>query len=150
VTAVARTIAALPGGIPTAPAIQARPECDPGTSAAEKILSGRAVARRDAVIDGSLRCHWGSTRAGAASAGGGLATEAATDFAMVKDAGNPGSATSAKRVNVGEEGWQQSDGFLAYRATANVFVTIRSVPATAAQSGQIRALGKALLPSYQR
>ncbi|WP_432951207.1 hypothetical protein ACQPXM_09170 [Kribbella sp. CA-253562] len=150
VTAVARTIAAMPGGIPPAPAIQARPECERGTPAAKKILGGRAVARRDAIVDGNLRCHWGSTRAGVATAGGGPASEPATDFAMVKDAGTPGSAAITQRVNVGEEGWQQDNGFLAFRATADTFVTIRSVPMTPTQSAQIRTLGKAILPSYKR
>jgi hypothetical protein len=150
VTAVARTIAALPGGIPAAPAIQARPECEPGTPAAERILGGGAVTRRDAIVDGNLRCHWGSTRAGVATSGGGLGSEPATDFAMVKDAGTPGSAAITARVNVGEEGWQQQDGYLAYRATANTFVTIRSVPERPGQSAQIRTLGKAVLPSYKR
>ncbi|MGC4944009.1 hypothetical protein [Kribbella sp. DT2] len=149
ITAVARTINTLPGGVPAGPKIVGRPECEPATAAAEKVLSGKALARRDALVDGEVMCLWASARAGVVVAGGGPASEAATDFGLLKSTStNP--VPEARRVDVGQEGWQHDSGYLVYRIGEDRFVTITPSSLTAEQSAAVVALGQATIPIYNR
>jgi hypothetical protein len=148
ITAVAKTINSLPGGIPAAPEVVGRPECERATAAAEKVLGGKALARRDAVVDGKVMCQWGSPRAGAVVLAGGPASEAATNFSVMKSTStNP--TPEARRVDVGQEGWQHDSGYLVYRIGKDLFVNI--IPSTTAgKRSAIVALGKAAVPIYDR
>jgi hypothetical protein len=149
ITAVAKTINALPGGLPATPKIVGRPECERGTAAAEKVLGGKALARRDALIDGEVMCQWGSPRAGVAVAAGGPASEPATEFRIIKSIStNP--VPEARRVDVGQEGWQHDSGYLVYRIGKDRFVTILPSLLAGKPSAAIVALGKAMIPVYGR
>ncbi|ONI75532.1 hypothetical protein BWI15_06700 [Kribbella sp. ALI-6-A] len=149
ITAVAKTINTLPGGLPAAPKIVGRPECERATAAAEKVLGGKALARRDAVVYGKVTCQWGSARAGVVVLAGGPASEAATNFSIVKSTStNP--TPDARRVDVGQEAWQHDGGDLVYRIRKDLFVYITSVTLSAKKSAAIVALGKAVIPIYDR
>jgi hypothetical protein len=55
----------------------------------------------------------------------------------------------ARRVDVGQEGWQHDSGYLVYRIGKDLFVNI--IPSTAAgKRSAIVALGKAAVPIYDR
>jgi hypothetical protein len=145
VRAVASTIISLPGGIPEAPAAIARPECAPGTAAAEKVLGAKATARRDAMVDGFAHCLWGSTTSTAYTRAGGPASDQGLDFTYTKDAGSrPGKGY--RSVKVGSEGWQQPDGFTTYRVGEDTFVNVGATPAM--RPAQTLALAQAILPAY--
>jgi hypothetical protein len=149
IKAVAKTVNALPGGLPATPKIVGRPECERATAAAEKVLGGKALARRDTFRYGEVGCQWGSPRAGVAVEGGGPASEAATEFNIIKSIStNP--VPEARRVDVGQEGWQHDSGYLVYRIGKDRFVTISTSSLTAKQSAAVVALGKAMIPVYDR
>lgn len=147
IQAVARTIISLPGGIPEAPAMVQRPECAPGTAAAEKVLGAKAAARRDALVDGFAHCLWGSTTRTAFTRAGGAASDQGLNFTYAKDAGAD-SWTGVRAVKVGAQGWQQSDGFTMYRVGKNTFVDVGAAPTSAMRPAETLALARAILPAY--
>ncbi|TWD81180.1 hypothetical protein FB561_2284 [Kribbella amoyensis] len=149
VEAVAQTIDSLPGGIPAAQAIQRRPECDRGTAAAERLLEAKASARRDTLVNGFVTCRWGSQRRAASTEGGGPASEAWLGFTNLKDAGDD-SRSWVRRVAVGKEGWQQDDGFLAYKITENAYVNAAGYPPLTTKSAKVLDLARAIAPAYRR
>lgn len=140
---IAQTIVGLPGGLPTAPAIIAQPECARGTAAAERLLGEKAVLRRDTLTDGYLWCQWGSATRSVAVRSGGLGSDPALDFGYVK-----GGFTS-HRVNVGAEGWQQTDGELAFRTTKDAYVELVATPDSTLNAGLLVALAQAIAPAYE-
>lgn len=147
VRAVAKTIISLAGGIPDAPAMVQRPECGPGTPAAEKVLGAKATARRDAVVDGFAHCLWGSTTTTAFTRAGNSASDQGLDFTYAKDAGSE-SWTGFRPVKVGAEGWQQPDGFTVYRVGKDTFVNVGAAPTSAMRPAETLALARAILPAY--
>ncbi|WP_460651560.1 hypothetical protein [Kribbella endophytica] len=149
VKAVARTIDSLPGGIPQAPALLRQPECERGTAAAEALLGAKAAARRDTVIDGYVTCRWGTLRRAVFIEGGGRDSEAFVAFRNLKSAGDSGSLGN-RRVDVGAEGWQQDNGFMAYRVDEKTFVSVDPYPLSPVNSAGIVALARAMRPAYTR
>ncbi len=147
--ALARTITSLPGGIPTAPPVVERPECARGTAAAEHVLGTKAAVRRDAVVDGYLFCLWGSAARAVQTRSGGIGSDEAVDFMAMKDLGTsmPGQA---HRVSVGAEGWQQTNGILAFRTKKQTFVEVISVPFPSMRPIPIVMLARAIEPAYGR
>ena len=57
---IARSIAELPGELPSTQAMITRPECNRGAAAAERVLGSKVVLKRDALVDGHLTCQWGT------------------------------------------------------------------------------------------
>ncbi|WP_041289394.1 hypothetical protein [Kribbella flavida] len=149
VKAVARTIERLPGGFPPTRSMHRRPECERGTAAAEKLLAAKAAARRDTLVNGFVSCRWASTRQAAVAIGGGLGSDAAIAFTNLRNAGT-GPVVSNRRVPVGQEGWQQDNGFLAYQLAENAFVTVVAHPMPSTQSAGVLALARALRPIHLR
>ncbi len=147
--AIARTITTLPGGIPAAPPVVERPECARGTTAAEHVLGTKSVVRRDVVVGGYLFCLWGSDTRAVQTRSGGFGSDAALDFMYVKDAGT-GTSGLAHRVSVGAEGWQQSNGVLAFRTSKQTFVSIYSLPFSSMRPIPIVMLARAIEPAYER
>jgi hypothetical protein len=141
---IARSIAALAGSLPTAPAVILRPECGRGTTAAERILGTKAILRRDALVGTDLSCLWGSAdRSVAAFAG----SESAIDFGQIKDAATDG-VSWAHRVTVGSEGWQQDNGFLTFRTSKDKYVTVLSLPFDEMWPAPIVEAARAIAPAY--
>lgn len=139
---IAQTILDLPGGLPTAQSIIARPECARGTAAAERLLGGRAVLRRDTLTDGYLSCQWGSATRSVAVRSGGLGSDPALDFGYVR------GGFHSHRVNVGVEGWQQTDGELAFRTAKDAYIELVATPGTTLRPGPVVALAQAIAPAY--
>jgi hypothetical protein len=139
---IAQTILDLPGGLPTAQAIIARPECDRGTAAAERLLVGKAVLRRDTLTGGYLSCQWGSATGSVAVRSGGLGSDPALDFGYVR------GGFHSHRVNVGAEGWQQTDGELAFRTAQDAYIELVATPGSTLRPGLVVALAQAIAPAY--
>ncbi|GAA1556162.1 hypothetical protein GCM10009804_11260 [Kribbella hippodromi] len=145
---VARAVTGLSGGLPSLPAVIARPECERGTPAAEHILGAKAVVRRDALVDGHLWCRWGSTDRTAWVSSGTAGSEASLDFVDVK-AGATGEVGISHSVSVGAEGWQQNDGLLAFRTGSGAYVTVGSEPWDEMRPIPIVVLARAIVPAYK-
>jgi hypothetical protein len=149
VKAVARTIDSLSAGISAAPAIRRRPECDRGTKAAEALLGATAAARYDTVTDGFTTCRWGSPRGAVFVAAGGLGSDPGVAYMYAKDAAAK-SWTGVHKVGVGDEGWQQADGFIAYRVGQDVFVNVAAMPSSAEKSPKVLDLARVIRSAYGR
>ncbi|MEV6285844.1 hypothetical protein [Kribbella sp. NPDC051770] len=147
VKAVARTVDSLPGGIRPAPAARREAKCERGTAAAEALLGAKAAARRDEIVDGLVTCRWGTLRKAVVVEGGGPDSDAAAAFRNLKSAAQD-SRLGNKRVAVGAEGWQQDNGFLAYKVDEKTFVTVDPYPLSPAESASILALARAIRPAY--
>ncbi|GAA2809260.1 hypothetical protein [Kribbella solani] len=145
---VARTVNDLSGRLSSMPAVIARPECERGTSAAENILGGKAVVRRDAVVDGRLWCQWGSTARTAWVSSGSAGSDASMAFVEIKSAGT-GALRPAHKVSVGAEGWQQDDGLLAFRTSSGAYVMVGSTPGDEMRPIPIVTLARAIAPAYE-
>ncbi|MFF0271659.1 hypothetical protein [Kribbella sp. NPDC004536] len=141
---IARSIMALAGGLPAAPAMITRPECAGGTAAAERILGTKSVLRRDALVDKHLSCRWASAMRSVATYAGG---DSRIDFGYIKD-GATGGQPWAHRVTVGVEGWQQDDGFLIFRSRTDQYVTVVSLPYQEMRPVPIVMLARAIAPAY--
>jgi hypothetical protein len=140
---IAQTILELPGGLPTAQAIIARPECVRGTAAAERLLGARAVLRRDTLADGHLSCQWGTATGSVAVRSGGLGSDPALDFGYIK------GGFHSRRVNVGAEAWQQTDGELAFRTTQDAYIElVATMPGSTLSPNLVVALAQAIAPAY--
>ncbi|WP_329001260.1 hypothetical protein OHA18_43250 [Kribbella sp. NBC_00709] len=139
---IAQTILTLPGGLPTARAVIARPECARGTAAAERLLGGKAVLRRDALSDGYLACQWGSATHSVVVRSGGLGSDPALDFGYMK------AGSYSHRVNVGAEGWQQTDGEMVFRTAKEAYVELTATPGTTLHPATVVALAQAIAPAY--
>ncbi|MER7245790.1 hypothetical protein [Kribbella sp. NPDC000426] len=139
---MARTILALPGGLPTAPAIIAQPACARGTAAAERLLGEKAVLRRDTLTDGYVWCQWGSQTLTVAVRSGGLGSDPSMDFGDMKD------AFYAHRVKVAAEGWQASNGPLTFRTAKNAYVELVTTPDVPVRPAALVALAQAIAPAY--
>ncbi|TDW21198.1 hypothetical protein [Kribbella kalugense] len=139
---IAETILGLPGGLPTAQPIIARPECARGTAAAERLLGGQAVLRRDALADGYLSCQWGSATRSVVVRSGGLGSDPSLDFGYVK------GGFHSHRVNVGIEGWQQTDGELVFRTAKDAYIELVATPGSTLHPGPVVALAQAIAPAY--
>jgi hypothetical protein len=139
---IAQTILGLPGGFPTAQPIIARPECARGTAAAERLLGEQAVLRRDTLTDGYLSCQWGSATRSVAVRSGGLGSDPSLDFGYVK------GGFHSHRVNVGIEGWQQTDGELAFRTAKDAYIELVANPGGSLRPGPVVALAQAIAPAY--
>lgn len=144
---VARAITTLPGGLPAAKAVIERPECTRGTAAAEKALGGKAIVRRDSLVGGFAYCQWGSNSHVVYSRAGRVGSDPALDFSFMRDAGVAASV-GVHPVSVGTEGWQQSNGYLAYRVGVGqqTFVSVAAVPDTS--TAKLLALAQAMAPTY--
>ncbi|MFI5698326.1 hypothetical protein ACIA58_41095 [Kribbella sp. NPDC051586] len=140
---IAETIIALPGGLPAAPAIIGQPECARGTVAAERLLGEKAVLRRDALTDGYLRCQWGSATRSVVVRSGGLGSDPALDFGYVK------GGFKSHRVDVGAEGWQQTDGEVAFRTAKDAYIELMATPGSTLRPGLLVALAQAIAPAYE-
>ncbi|WP_427891407.1 hypothetical protein ACQHIV_03025 [Kribbella sp. GL6] len=139
---IAHAVTSLAGGLPAGHPTVVRPECTPGTVAAERILGTKAVLRRDALVDNHLTCEWGSaTRTVAAFMG----ADSATDFGLIKQAATGGLA---HRVTVGAEGWQQDDGYLIFRTSRDAYVTVVSLPWDEMRPKPIVEFARAIAPAY--
>jgi hypothetical protein len=147
VRAVAKTIDTLPGGIPAAPATVQRPECARGTAAAEELLGTSATARRDTIVNGLVRCLWGSARGTVFAEAGGMGSAPGTDFSSAKHDAPTQVAPQIVPVKVGAEGWQHADG-ISYRVGKDTYVTVGAVPQSSMQPAATLALAKAMLPAY--
>ncbi|TCC22613.1 hypothetical protein [Kribbella speibonae] len=138
---IARTITELPGELPSAPAMVTRPECSRGTAAAERMLGSRTVLRRDALVDGHLTCRWGTATRSAA-----VRPSSVLDFNQIKDGA---SAGWARRVNVGAEGWQQSNGILLFRTKNGAYLEVTGTPGSVLRTASVLALAQAIAPAYR-
>jgi hypothetical protein len=141
---IARVIIPLPGGLPPAPAVIARPECDRGTAAAQQVLGEKVVARRDVLDRGYLTCQWASPTRLVSVDSGGLGSDPQLNFALIKDAGTSGTVRAA-RVNVGAEGWKQDNGVLAFRTSEQIYVVV-----AASQPMSVDTLARAIAPAFER
>jgi hypothetical protein len=139
---IAQTILDLHGGLPAAQPIIARPECARGTAAAERLLGGQAVLRRDTLTNGYLSCQWGSATRSVAVRSGGLGSDPALDFGYVR------GGFHSHRVNVGTEGWQQTDGELAFRTAQDAYIELVATPGSTLRPGPVVALAQAIAPAY--
>jgi hypothetical protein len=142
---LAQAVLAIPGGPPSAPAKVTRPECTRGAIAAERLLGEKAILERDSVIDGHLSCQWGSTMRSVVVRAGASGSSSALDFVDMKDAASSGLAHS---VQVGAEGWQQTDGQLTFRTVKGTYVEVWMSPLGESYSGSILALARAIAPAY--
>ncbi|MFG1621606.1 hypothetical protein [Kribbella sp. NPDC049227] len=142
---VARAITTVPGGLPAAKAVIERPECTRGTMAAEGALAGKAIVRRDSVVGGFAYCQWGSSNHVVYSRAGRVGSDPALDFISMRSAGIAASV-GVHPVNVGTEGWQQSNGYLAYRVGQQTFVGVAAVPDI--PSAKLLAVAQAMAPAY--
>ncbi|WP_433159804.1 hypothetical protein [Kribbella sp. CA-247076] len=147
--AIARAIAALPGGIPAPQPVVERPECARGTAAAESLLGSKAVVRRDAVVDGHLFCQWGTPTRVVQTSSGGIGSDEYLTFTALRDAGGS-QLNITRRVAIGAEGWQQTDGPLAFRTPQETFVSIRVAPFSTMRAIPVAALARAIEPAYVR
>ncbi|WP_432938858.1 hypothetical protein ACQPXM_28190 [Kribbella sp. CA-253562] len=148
VKALARTIASLPG-IPPAPANVRQPKCERATAAAEALLGAKTTSRRDTIDGGIVSCRWATLRKAVFVAGGGPGSEPFISFRNLRDAGTEQSFGN-HRVHVGTEGWQQDNGFLAYRVGERTFVDVEVYPMAPEKSASIVALARAMKPAYTR
>ncbi|HZX08005.1 hypothetical protein [Kribbella sp.] len=144
---IAHAITALPGGLPVVKPKAVQSRCERGTAAAEHILGGPAVVRRDALVDGHLWCQWGSAAASVFVTSGAGGSDEAVDFYLVRDAGTS-TMHLARRVAVGAEGWQQRDGYLSFRTARGEFVKIASAPYDEMKPVPIVMLARAIAPAY--
>jgi len=142
---VAQAVTTLTGGLPAAKAVIERPECTRGTAAAEKALGGKAVVRRDSLVDGFAYCQWGSNDQVVYSRAGHVGSDPALDFGYMHSAGVAASV-GVHPVSVGTEGWQQSNIYLAYRIGRQTFVGVAAAPDTS--SAKLLALAQAMAPTY--
>lgn len=140
---IAQALIPLAGGLPPAPTVIARPECDRGTAAAEEVLGEKVMARRDVLAGGYLSCQWGSATRSVSVRAGGTGSDAALTFASIKDAGT-GKLGGALRVNVGAEGWKQDNGFLAFRTSKQTFVMV-----AASRTTSVDTLARAMAPAFE-
>jgi hypothetical protein len=139
---IAQTILDLHGGLPATQPIIARPECARGTAAAERLLGGQAVLRRDTLTDGYLSCQWGSATRSVAVRSGGLGSDPALDFGYVR------GGFHSHRVKVGVEGWQQTDGLLAFRTAKDAYIELLATPGSTLRPDLVVALAQAVAPAY--
>jgi hypothetical protein len=139
---IAQAIITLPGGLPSAPAAIARPECDRGTAAAEQVLGEKVVARRDVLVRGYLSCQWGSATRSVSVKSGGVGSDPGQTFSWIKDAGTD-KADWAERVNVGAEGWKQDNGVLAFRTSKQTYVVV-----AASRSISVDTFARAIAPAF--
>ncbi|MFD7160961.1 hypothetical protein ACFV9C_40700 [Kribbella sp. NPDC059898] len=144
---VAHAITAVPGGLPVAKARIVRPQCERGTAAAEHVIGGAAVARRDTLVDGHLWCEWGNETASVWAIAGDRGSDEAIDFHLVQTAGAD-PAVQNHRVTVGAEGWQQDDGYLVFRTARGQFVIVSSAPYAEMKPVPIVMLARAIAPAY--
>jgi hypothetical protein len=142
---IAQAVVALPHGLPASRAQVVRPECARGTPAAERLLGGKALLRRDSVDDGYLACQWGSATRSVVVRSGEKGSDAALDFGYMKDAG---SSELARPVLVGVEGWQQTDGQLTYRTAKGTYVEVWTSPSGKSLSSATLAVARAIAPAY--
>ncbi|TCC55078.1 hypothetical protein E0H73_36360 [Kribbella pittospori] len=142
---VAKAITTLAGGLPAAKAVIERPECTRGTAAAEKALAGKAIVRRDNLVAGFAYCQWGSNNHVVYSRAGRVGSDPALNFRYMHDAGTAASV-GVHPVSVGTEGWQQSDGYLAYRIGQQTFVSVAAVPDIS--PAKLLPLAQAMAPTY--
>jgi hypothetical protein len=142
---IAQTIATLPGGLPTPPAVIERPECARGTAAAEHVLGTRAVVRRDAEVDGYLSCQWSSATRTVQVRSGGVGSDPYLEFSNMWCDAVP---VTCHRVSVGDEAWQGDDGHLAFRS-GQIFVDIESAPG-AMDLAPVVLLARAIATLYRR
>jgi len=140
---MAKLILDQPGVVPTSQAFIDEPRCMPGAAAADKALATKAVARRGGTADGLTYCQWGSATNMVQVEGGDSSTTPGQWFQGFL----PPDPWPAKAVKVGDQGWQQADGLLAFR----VGQTYVRVYASAKGSGPaVLELGRAMAPSYRR
>ncbi|GAA3151820.1 hypothetical protein JOF29_002454 [Kribbella aluminosa] len=144
---IAHAITTVPGGLPVAKPRTVRLQCDRGSAAAEHVIGGTAVVRRDALVDGHLWCAWGSEAASVWVMSGTDGSDQAFDFQLVHDAGT-GTLDPSHRVSVGAEGWQQSDGYLVFRTARGQFVSISAAPNDEMKPVPIVMLARAISPAY--
>lgn len=147
VKTVAQTIGSLPGGIGSRQAVIERSECGRGTAAAEVLLGAQATGRRDELVEGIVQCRWASATATAYSEAGDLSSDAGQAFTALKNSGGA-SWTGTHQVKIGSEGWQQSDGLIAYRIENDTYVSIGAVPRSTQAPAKALALAHAVLPTY--
>ncbi len=138
---IARTIAELPGELPSTQAMITRPECNRGAAAAERVLGSRIVLERDALVDGRLTCQWGSAARSAVARPSSMLM-----FGEVKDGA---SAGLSHRVNVAAEGWQQPNGVLVFRTKNGTYVEVTGTPGSTLRTASILALAQAIAPAYR-
>ncbi|MFG1913097.1 hypothetical protein [Kribbella sp. NPDC048928] len=142
---IAQAVVALPHGLPASRAQVVRPECARGTAAAERLLGGTALLRRDSIDDGHLACQWGSATRSVVVRSGDKGSDAALDFGYLKDGGSSGLA---RPVRLGAEGWQQTDGQLTFRTAKGTYVEVWTSPLDESLAGPILALARTLVPAY--
>lgn len=142
---IAQTVVALPDGLPASPPQVVRPDCTRGTAAAERLLGGTAILRRDNIDDGHLACQWGSATRSVLVRSGETGSSSALDFGYMKDAGSSGIA---RPVRVGAEGWQQTDGQLTFRTVQGTYVEVWTSPISQSFAAWILAVARAIAPAY--
>ena len=105
------------------------------------MLGARIVLRRDALLDGHLTCQWGTATRSAV-----VRPRSLLEFDEVKAGA---SAGLAHRVNVGAEGWQQSNGVLLFRTKNGAYLEVTGTPASALRTASVLALAQAIAPAYR-
>ena len=52
-------------------------------------------------------------------------------------------------MNVGAEGWQQSNGVLIFRTTSGTYLEVTGTPGSTLRTASILALAQAIAPAYR-
>ncbi len=140
---MAKVILNQPDVVPASQAFVDEPRCAPGGAAAGKALAAKALARRGGTANGLTYCQWASATNTVQVEGGDSSTSPGRWFRGFE----PPDPWPATAVKVGDQGWQQADGFLAFRV-GNTYVDVYS--STKGSGPAVLELGRAMVPSYPK